>query len=153
MGPIRCPETSVKNYHATLRYTPEERSSHQHRDGSLKSRLALICLHQWHIRVSVASTNCVSIGPCFRVALAQCVVTQYHRLCSTTRPNTVYITSHAETHQGANTGVRYKFHSNFVSVAEITIFGNLRKLTSTYYSDTLMPSVYHSPTLLNCAFL
>jgi hypothetical protein len=24
MGPIRCPETSVKDYHLTLRYTPEE---------------------------------------------------------------------------------------------------------------------------------
>jgi hypothetical protein len=27
MGPIRCPETSVKNYHSTLCYTPEERRS------------------------------------------------------------------------------------------------------------------------------
>jgi hypothetical protein len=25
MGPIRCPETSVKEYHSTLRNTPEER--------------------------------------------------------------------------------------------------------------------------------
>jgi hypothetical protein len=37
MGPICCPETSVKDYHSTLRYTPEERKSHQHRGGSLKS--------------------------------------------------------------------------------------------------------------------
>jgi hypothetical protein len=29
MGPIRCPETSVKDYHSTLRYTPEERRSHR----------------------------------------------------------------------------------------------------------------------------
>jgi hypothetical protein len=28
MGPIRCPETSVKVYHSTLRNTPEERRSH-----------------------------------------------------------------------------------------------------------------------------
>jgi hypothetical protein len=27
MGPIGCPETSVKNYHSTLRYIPEERRS------------------------------------------------------------------------------------------------------------------------------
>jgi hypothetical protein len=27
----------VKDYHSTLRYTPEERSSHQHRSRSLKS--------------------------------------------------------------------------------------------------------------------
>jgi hypothetical protein len=38
MEPIRCPETSVKDYHSTPRYTPEERKSHQHRGGSLKSR-------------------------------------------------------------------------------------------------------------------
>ena len=38
MGPIRRPETSVKDYHSTLRNIPEERRSHQHRGGSLKSK-------------------------------------------------------------------------------------------------------------------
>ena len=38
MGPIRCHETSVKNYHTTPRNIPEERRSHQHRGGSLNSR-------------------------------------------------------------------------------------------------------------------
>jgi hypothetical protein len=38
MRPIRCPETSVNNYHTTPRNIPEERRSHQHRGGSLKSR-------------------------------------------------------------------------------------------------------------------
>jgi hypothetical protein len=38
MGPICCPETSVKVYHSTLRNTPEERRSHQHRGVSLKSQ-------------------------------------------------------------------------------------------------------------------
>jgi hypothetical protein len=28
MGPIRCPETSVNNYHTTARNIPEERRSH-----------------------------------------------------------------------------------------------------------------------------
>jgi hypothetical protein len=37
MGPIRCPETSVKEYHSTLRNIPEKRTSHQHLGGSLKS--------------------------------------------------------------------------------------------------------------------
>jgi hypothetical protein len=37
MGPIRCPETSVKVYRSTLRNTPEEFISHQHRGRSLKS--------------------------------------------------------------------------------------------------------------------
>jgi hypothetical protein len=36
-GPIHCSETSVNNYHTTLRNIPEERRSHQHRGGSLKS--------------------------------------------------------------------------------------------------------------------
>jgi hypothetical protein len=39
MEPIRCPETSVNNYHTRPRNIPEERRSHQHRGGSLKSRL------------------------------------------------------------------------------------------------------------------
>jgi hypothetical protein len=39
MGTIRCPETSVKYYHSTLRNIPEERRSHQHGGGSLKSRI------------------------------------------------------------------------------------------------------------------
>jgi hypothetical protein len=39
IGPIRCPETSVKDYHSTLRNTTEQRSCHQHRGGSLKSQL------------------------------------------------------------------------------------------------------------------
>jgi hypothetical protein len=41
MGPIRCPEALVNNYHATPRNIPEERRSHQHRGGSLKSWLII----------------------------------------------------------------------------------------------------------------
>jgi hypothetical protein len=29
MGPIRCPETTVKDYHSTLRKAPEDRRAHQ----------------------------------------------------------------------------------------------------------------------------
>jgi hypothetical protein len=43
MGSIRCPETSVKNYHSTLCNIPEERRSHQGGGGSLKSRLQILC--------------------------------------------------------------------------------------------------------------
>jgi hypothetical protein len=35
---IRCPETSVNNYHTTPCNYPEDHRFHQHRDGSLKSR-------------------------------------------------------------------------------------------------------------------
>jgi hypothetical protein len=40
--PILFPETSVKNYHSTLRSIPEERRSHQHRRGSLTFLLLLL---------------------------------------------------------------------------------------------------------------
>ena len=42
MGPICCPETSVRNYHYTLRNSPEERGSHLLRGGSLKSRITTL---------------------------------------------------------------------------------------------------------------
>jgi hypothetical protein len=38
MGPIGCSETLVHNHHSTLCNIPEERRSHLHRGGSLKSR-------------------------------------------------------------------------------------------------------------------
>jgi hypothetical protein len=39
MGPIGCPETSVTNYHSMMRCISEERISHLHRGGSLKSHI------------------------------------------------------------------------------------------------------------------
>jgi hypothetical protein len=41
MGPVRCPEMSVNNYHSTPRNIPEENRSDQHRCGSLKSRMLI----------------------------------------------------------------------------------------------------------------
>jgi hypothetical protein len=38
MGPIGCPETSVRNHHYSLRNDPEERRSRLLHGGSLKSR-------------------------------------------------------------------------------------------------------------------
>jgi hypothetical protein len=38
MRPIGCPETSIGNYHYSLRNVPEERGSQLLRGGSLKSR-------------------------------------------------------------------------------------------------------------------
>jgi hypothetical protein len=38
MGPIYCPETSVKDYHSTVCHTAEERRFNQHCGGSLTSR-------------------------------------------------------------------------------------------------------------------
>jgi len=39
MEPIGCPETSVMNYHYTLRNSPEVRGSHLLRGGSFKFRI------------------------------------------------------------------------------------------------------------------
>jgi len=41
MGPIGCTETSVRNYHHTLRNITEERRYHLLRGGSLKSRIVV----------------------------------------------------------------------------------------------------------------
>jgi hypothetical protein len=38
MGPIGCPETSLTDYHFTLRKIPAERRCHWHRGGNLESR-------------------------------------------------------------------------------------------------------------------
>ena len=44
MGPLNCPETSVRNCHSTLRHIPEERRSHLHHGGSMKSRTVIRAL-------------------------------------------------------------------------------------------------------------
>jgi hypothetical protein len=47
MGPIRCPETSINNYHTRPRNTPEDRRFYQHRGRSLKS------FYAWYFTYSV----------------------------------------------------------------------------------------------------
>jgi hypothetical protein len=49
MEPTGCPETSVPNYHCTLRNIPEGRSSHLRRGGSMKS-----CIRFGHHRKHTA---------------------------------------------------------------------------------------------------
>ena len=43
MGLLGCPETSVRNYHYSLHYNPEECSSHLLCIGSLKSLIVITC--------------------------------------------------------------------------------------------------------------
>jgi len=43
-GTVNCPETSVRNYHYTLRNNVKERSSYLHRGGSLKSHKRTVFL-------------------------------------------------------------------------------------------------------------
>jgi len=65
MGPIFCPETSVRNYHYSLLNNPEERSSHLLCGGSLKSRLTG-CYEVWK-------------GNNFTVCLLRIIYFQPHR--------------------------------------------------------------------------
>jgi len=46
MGTIRCRETSVRNYHYSLRNNPEESSSHLLRCGSLQYTRAGVVEHR-----------------------------------------------------------------------------------------------------------
>jgi len=47
---LGCPETSVRNYHYSLRNDTEERSSHILRGGSLKSLVRYYLLIGWRIK-------------------------------------------------------------------------------------------------------
>jgi hypothetical protein len=64
MGPIRFPETSVNNYHTTPRNISEERRSHQHRGGSLKSRMGLLVCHEEVLKEKGRSLSW-EFSPCF----------------------------------------------------------------------------------------
>ena len=60
MWPIGWPETSVRNYHYTLRNNPEEGSSHLLRGGSLKLLLIIWCFFD---RASYSSWGWACQGP------------------------------------------------------------------------------------------
>jgi hypothetical protein len=63
MGPIRCSETLVNNYHSTRRNIPDERRSHQRRGGNLK-------LKQKKYYFYGETSNCLSSATCFGTAWA-----------------------------------------------------------------------------------
>jgi len=52
-GQMGCPETSVRNYHYSLRNDPEERRSHLLRGGILKSRTIIIIV--WWVTLTVGA--------------------------------------------------------------------------------------------------
>jgi hypothetical protein len=55
MGKIGCPETSVRNYHYTLRNIPEERRSQVFCGGSLKSstyNFGLLAIYKYSLEIS-----------------------------------------------------------------------------------------------------
>ena len=50
MGPIGCPETSLRNYHYSQRNNPEKRSSNLLRGGSLQWRKIKALVHVMKVR-------------------------------------------------------------------------------------------------------
>ena len=58
MGPINCPETSVRNYHYSLCNSPQERSSHLPCGGSLKWRLLTTLPNKLQINRVVSRKVC-----------------------------------------------------------------------------------------------
>jgi hypothetical protein len=58
MGPINYLETSVRNYHYSLRNSQEERSSHLLRGGNLKSRILTKLSHKPQINTVVPRKVC-----------------------------------------------------------------------------------------------
>jgi hypothetical protein len=67
MGPTRCPETSVNNYHTTPRNIPEERRSQY--DGSLGVDYSQFYAEQRPVVAFLESGNntsaCIRYGECF----------------------------------------------------------------------------------------
>ena len=78
MGPIGCPETSVRNYHNSLRNNPEERSFYLLRGGSptslteecvdVRGKLcacAVLYCHLWIARLCNILSHYVTMGTIF----------------------------------------------------------------------------------------
>ena len=61
MGLTDCPITSVSNHHHSLRNNPEERSSHLHDDGSLKSRKRLFA-YPWLLPDRTELMECEAVS-------------------------------------------------------------------------------------------
>ena len=61
MGPIGCPETSVRNYHYSLRKSPEELSSHLLRGRNCCVLLKLLCCSMYCLFCVVLCTACVKM--------------------------------------------------------------------------------------------
>ena len=66
IGPIRCPETSVKDYHLTLRNIADERRSHQRRGGLIISQnvtcfTSTTVINVWRVRLQTYTETHVGL--------------------------------------------------------------------------------------------
>jgi hypothetical protein len=83
MGPISCPETSIRNYHSSLRNNGEERSSHLLRGRSLKSRIVISCfLLSWLFPVLLKHTFALILSSQLNVGLHYFAFESPCKLCS-----------------------------------------------------------------------
>ena len=93
MVPIGCPETSVRNYHYSLRNTPEECSSHLLRGGCLKSRFVVYIVPLFMFSTCVGNvTNRIRWWKQWKVKWMFCCgvqlcLTDVHQLTDITSPS------------------------------------------------------------------
>ena len=81
MGPIGCPETSVRNYHYSLRNNPEEYSSHLLRRGSLKSRIVKRCIWSTALYLDTWESGSEITGDVWNVVLEKDGEEKLYRSC------------------------------------------------------------------------
>ena len=65
MGPIVCPEISVRNYHYMLHNIPEEGTSYLLRSGSLKPRLRYCVDNGLLLAAILTQINAVNATPSY----------------------------------------------------------------------------------------
>jgi hypothetical protein len=75
--PRGCPETSVRNYHYTLRNNPEERSSHTLRSWSLKS----CSFNNFHISLHLVRTDWWQVSLCFTLLMWRAGILVIRYIC------------------------------------------------------------------------
>jgi hypothetical protein len=85
MGPTRCPETSVNNYHTTPCNYPEDHRLHQHRGASLKSILGgyilyggIFYFYVWAVSPKTLHTMSTLYFICFNLT---CQAEEMHAVC------------------------------------------------------------------------
>jgi len=81
MVPIGCPQTSVINYHYSLRNNPEERSYQLLRGGNLKSRIIIIVTYSECVSMALMLLNMLNSN----VTTVYCFCQQSYMLRSSWR--------------------------------------------------------------------
>jgi hypothetical protein len=124
------PETSVTNYHSTLRNIPEERRSHLHRGGSLKSqysRLVCVCVRM--------CTIAQQLGYNFKPQQKPPLLEYQNKSCSATS-GTDYSTSTEQTNRVIRLFLLLYGHTKArlrLPISQVAEISNTLKLTQSRY--------------------